>query len=272
MVHFQVIPEKCTKCQICIKECPSVIIEMDDVTGLPFVPENPVAGACIKCSHCVIMCPYDACTLDFFPKSEYHTADLENLPEPGQYETLMATRRSIRQFKKTGLSKETIERIMAVTNLAPTATNAQQVQWIVTNKPGTTQSVRERCELYLLDRLAEIPGDAFATRHLYRISRGSDSIFRTAPHIAIALVPKTYQWPDDGIIALTHFDNACHALGYGSCWGGLLKIILDKDPSLREFLGIGDDMTICGTILFGERVLKPCARLPKREPVKVRYL
>lgn len=272
MARFQVIPEKCTRCQICIKECPSVIIEMDEVTGLPFVPENPVAGSCIKCSHCVLMCPFDACTLDYFPKSAYRTADLGALPEPAQYESLMATRRSIRQFKKKGLTQEAIDKILSITNLAPTASNSQQVHWVVTASPETTQQVREKCEVYLMDRLAEKPGDAFAARQLYRISHGADGIFRTAPHIAISLVPKTHQWPDDGIIALTHFDNACHALGYGSCWGGLLKIVLTKDALLREFLEIGDDMLICGTVLFGERVLKPCARLPLREPLKVRYL
>ena len=272
MAHFQVIPEKCTKCQICVKECPSVIIEMDEVTGLPFVPENPVAGSCIKCSHCVLTCPYDACTLDFFPASEQKLADLSLRPRSEQYETLMATRRSVRQFKKKGLSSEAISQIMSLAYLAPTAVNSQLVEWVITAKPETTQIVREKCEIYLMDRLAERPGDAFASRQLYRISRGADGIFRTAPHVAIALVPKTHQWPDDGIIALTHFDNACHALGYGSCWGGLLKIILTKEPSLRDFLGIGDDMVISGTILFGEPVLKPYAKLPIREPLKARYL
>lgn len=100
MAHFQVIPEKCTKCQVCVKECPSVIIQMDEVTGLPVVPENTASGTCVKCSHCVLTCPYDACTLDFFPKELYRTADLDQLPDATQYETLMATRRSIRQFKK----------------------------------------------------------------------------------------------------------------------------------------------------------------------------
>lgn len=271
MAHFQVIPEKCTKCQICVKECPSVIIAIDEVSGLPFIPEHPAAGSCIKCSHCVLMCPYDACTLDFFPPGEYRKADLDQLPEPVQYQTLMATRRSIRQFKKKGLSRDSIDQILAITNLAPTATNAQQVRWVVTANPETTQAIREKCEIYLMDRLAEKPGDAFATRHLYRISLGSDTIFRTAPHVAIALLPKTYPWQDDGVIALTHFDNACHALGHGSCWGGLLKIILTKDASLREFLGIGEDLSICGTILFGDRVLKPCAKLPIRNPVQVDY-
>jgi len=272
MAHFQVIPEKCTKCQVCVKECPSVIIQMDEVTGLPFVPENTASGTCIKCSHCVLTCPYDACTLDFFPKELYRTADLDQLPDATKYETLMATRRSIRQFKKKGLTKGQIERILSVANLAPTATNSQQVRWVITSNPQTTQYVREQCEVYLMDRLAEKPGDAFATRHLYRISLGADAIFRTAPHVAIALVPKTHLWPDDGIIALTHFDNACHALGHGACWGGLLKIVLTKNAALRDYLGIGDDWVICNTMLFGDRVLRPCAKLPLREPADVSYL
>jgi hypothetical protein len=49
-------------------------------------------------------------------------------------------------------------------------------------------------------------------------------------------------WTDDGIIALTHFENACHALGQRRLMGcGLLKIILSKNAALRDYLGIGDD-------------------------------
>jgi nitroreductase/NAD-dependent dihydropyrimidine dehydrogenase PreA subunit len=272
MAHFQVLPDKCTKCQTCVRECPSVIIKMDETTGFPFVPEISPAGACVLCSHCVLMCPSDACTLDFFPEAKYRTVDAAQLPSPEQYEALMATRRSVRQFKKTGLTQDALEQILSITNLAPTATNSQIVHWVVTANPETTRMVRDKCKNYLVNRLAEKPDDAFATRHLYRIGLGADSVLRNAPHVAITMVKKEYTWPDDGVIALTHFDNACHALGYGSCWGGLLKVILTKDESLREFLGIGDDMQVCGTILFGEQLLNPCLKLPIREMVKVRYL
>lgn len=271
MTKLRVDPDKCNQCETCVRECPSVIIAMDPETGLPTIPEPSPTGICIACSHCVILCPTGALGIDFLPDSARRSVDLSLLPQPEQYEVLMATRRSVRQFQPEGLARPAIEHLLDIANLAPTATNAQQVQWLITG-PETTRALRERCIAYLKERLKLDPDDVFYRRHVYRNSHGADSIFRTAPHVAIALVPKVYRWKDDGIIALTHFDNACHALGYGSCWGGLLKNLLSESASLRAFLGIGDDMAITNTILFGKRLVGPTGELPLREPVKVRFV
>lgn len=271
MTTIRVNPETCTRCQICVRECPSVIIRMDQETGLPVLENPSPAGVCIACSHCAILCPTGALRLDFLPDAARCQADLSRLPGADQYETLMATRRSVRQFRPAGLPRSAIDQILALANLAPTATNSQKVHWVIT-APETTRELRDRCTAHLEARLHRNPDDGFASRYLYRIRLGSDTILRTAPHVAIALVPQAYIWKDDGIIALTHFDNACHALGYGSCWGGLLRNLLVESADLRAFLGIGDELAICNTMLFGERQLKPTAQLPLREPIKVRYV
>ena len=263
--------DKCTRCEICYRECPSSVIELDAADGYPFARDPSPAGVCISCSHCAILCPTEALSLDFLPASERRSADLSLLPEPEQYQTLMATRRSVRQFQPQGLSREEIERILKITNLAPTATNSQKVSWLIT-EPSTTSELRERSKALISARAAESPDDIFVQRYNHRLAQGHDSIFRTAPHAAIALVPADYYWTDDGIIALTHFDNACHALGYGSCWGGLLRNLLYDFAELRSFLGISDDLKVCNTILFGARVLPITDQLPLRKPVKARYV
>ncbi len=269
-MKVQIDQEKCIRCEICFRECPSSVIELDADDGYPFYRDPSPAGACISCSHCAILCPTAAITLDFLPADKRREADLSLLPKPEQYQTLMATRRSVRQFKPEGLPRQEINRILEIANLAPTATNSQKVHWLIT-EPETTRKLRERAEELVNKLAAEAPDDVFAQRHIYRFSLEIDSIFRTAPHAAIALVPADYFWADDGIIALTHFDNACHALGYGSCWGGLLRNLLADYAELRAMLGIGDDFKVCNTILFGARVLPITDQLPLREPLKVRY-
>ena len=57
--------EKCTKCGMCIKECPSAVIEMGE-NG----PEEINAKACLACGHCVAICPNEAIDNENSPLSE----------------------------------------------------------------------------------------------------------------------------------------------------------------------------------------------------------
>ena len=48
-------PEKCIKCGICIKECPTLVLKMGEKS-----PEAVAPVACLACGHCVAVCPSGA--------------------------------------------------------------------------------------------------------------------------------------------------------------------------------------------------------------------
>jgi len=47
--------EKCIKCELCIKECPTYVLKMGEKG-----PEEVANTTCIACGHCVAICPSDA--------------------------------------------------------------------------------------------------------------------------------------------------------------------------------------------------------------------
>src|SRR5471030_2897718 len=70
--------EKCIKCEICIKECPTYVLKMGEKG-----PEEIVESSCIACGHCVAVYPNDAIDNNKTPFSQqvdskaFHKLDSE---------------------------------------------------------------------------------------------------------------------------------------------------------------------------------------------------
>ena len=79
------------------------------------------------------------------------------------------------------------------------------------------------------------------------------------------VLPKDYEWQEDGAIALTYFELAAQACGVGACWGGFLTMAVRNFPELREFLGIKEDERVCGAQMFGWPAAKPVRLFPHRK-------
>ena len=60
MSLFSVDESTCTRCGICVDECPvGGIIEMKSDSSVP-TPKEAAEKLCISCGHCVSVCPYSA--------------------------------------------------------------------------------------------------------------------------------------------------------------------------------------------------------------------
>jgi hypothetical protein len=88
--------------------------------------------------------------------------------------------------------------------------------------------------------------------------KGIDIIFRGAPHLLVASVPKNVPSPmPDCLIALSYFELFAQANGVGTVWNGLAKwAINDLLPETRQRLGIPDDHLVGYAMVFG----KPAVR------------
>ena len=56
LIKLTKVEEKCTKCGICKRVCPTQVTEVYDKKG-----EDVTASDCILCFRCVEMCPYEGC-------------------------------------------------------------------------------------------------------------------------------------------------------------------------------------------------------------------
>lgn len=267
MPSLIVDPTKCTKCGICVKVCPSKLINFGE-SGFPEMDARH-AAQCIECGHCAMFCPACANSLSFLKAEDM--VKVADLPMPKKEEglNLLRTRRSIRRFKQESVSKEIFDEMFEVVKMAPTACNDQPVRWIVSEDPQKTKDITNYVLSWLRGEIFKdpvAPLSLVAAQMIARAREGEDMILRGAPHVAMAVVPKEHRWPQDASIALTYLELAAHAAGVGACWGGFLTLAVESSEDIRKFLGIGDDEVMVGAQMLGYPSLRPTRQFaPRRE-------
>ena len=254
MIDFSVNRQTCTRCDLCVLDCPARIIAMSD-DGFPAIdPEKETT--CYRCQHCLAICPTGAVSiLGLTPQASHPLAG--NTPEPEQMKTLIKGRRSVRRYREENLPPDLLQNLLEVAWHAPTGVNSRQVLFTVVDDrqklavlrdevmSGLARLVRENA---LPDRLA-----FFADFVRVWEERRQDIIFRNAPHLVIATAPQQVATPQqDCLIALTYFELYAQANGVGTVWDGLAKwAINDLLPEFRSRLGIPGDHVFGFAMVFG---------------------
>lgn len=252
----------CNHDGLCVKACPLGLLEQ---SGGEVPVEIPAAEElCIHCGHCVAICPTAALTHSGMPQDDFTPAPAAQ-PDAGQVEALLLGRRSVRDFRKAPVSRENLEPLLEVARRAPTASNSQNVAWIMIQDAERLERIISLTVAWLADSPR---GPAYARL----IDSGRDVVLRGATTLALAHTPEDYPWCDvDCAIALTYMELHAASLGLGVCWGGLVTAASRAMPDLREALGLQDGRRLGGALMLGQ----PRSRhrlVPPRNPVSVDWL
>lgn len=142
-------PEKCTKCGLCIENCPLRCWDEDD-DGVPVMREG---AECFSCYNCMAACEFDAMhivepyhvTEGFWQtkpdgklpaKMPLEPFDAEGKPDEwNTIEEAVLNRRSVRNFKKDPIPEPLIRRVLEAGRFAPSAGNCQPWQFVVVTNP-----------------------------------------------------------------------------------------------------------------------------------------
>jgi len=253
MIDFKVDKEKCTHCGLCSSDCPVLII--DRTTEFPTIKDGK-EEVCLKCQHCLAVCPEGAISIWGknpensipAPKNPMGSADLE---------VLIQTRRSIRRYKKQEVDKELIHRLVSIAAYAPTAKNENAVKMTLID--SSERMARLRTLSY------QNIGKAFESKAIppskmylnnYREvweSKGVDVLFRNAPHMLICSAPKDGTLPmHDATIATSYFEILANANGIGTLWDGFAKYVFeDAIFEMKDELGIPENQLVVAVLVFG---------------------
>lgn len=266
------INDECIKCGLCSELCPAKIIKFKKGSYPAVAPKTE--ERCIKCGQCVCFCPTGAAHLSFQTEEERVSVRAESIPRGEAAEIFLRSRRSIRRFKDQSLDDELVRRILESTRFAPSASNSQPVRWIVTRKRETLLELGLVTAAHFIN---SPDGDEARQQHLAAVAsaqiKGRDIIFRGAPQLALAVVKRSYHYPEDAAIALTYFELAAHALGIGCCWAGYFTSAARTSPALWKALNLKSDELVVGGQMFGWPKEPPLAKiLPPRRAIDLSWL
>jgi nitroreductase/NAD-dependent dihydropyrimidine dehydrogenase PreA subunit len=241
MIDFLVNKDRCTRCGRCAYDCPARIITQSGKTIPSIRPEQE--ELCLECQHCLAVCPAAAISILGRNPDDSLPLTAERLPDFGQMNLLLRGRRSVRRYKDENVDPALLLRLLAALANAPTGVNRRELTFTVIDDKAVLHRFRETVLTALADagKAGRIPGHFAYLQTAVQSYRDSatDVIFRGAPHALIISAPPDAPCPaEDVTLALAYFDLLAQSAGLGTCWWGMLKMVLETLPELKTLVGL----------------------------------
>jgi nitroreductase/NAD-dependent dihydropyrimidine dehydrogenase PreA subunit len=257
----------CKQDGLCAADCPMGIIRF---AGKGHYPELPPENepACIRCGHCVAVCPHGALDHTDVPLAACTEIDPALALSSSQGNQFLRSRRSVRQFKKIPVEKDILRKLIETARYAPTASNSQLVEWLVIDDPQRIHAIAGQ----VIEWMRGVLQDPKATVMPYypllvqAWDAGVDSVLRSAPCLVTAMAPGPASVRMiDLTLALSYLELAAPLHGLGTCWAGLLQAAMLAHPALKEAVGIPTDYPFHFPLMIGYSKVR-YYRLPERKP------
>ena len=248
--------EKCTGCGSCVIDCQRHVIEIRNKKAVV------INDHCLKCGHRLAICPENAVKLTGY--------DDEILNFPGKSVFLKEDdlmrhfkfRRSIRQFMDTPIEKVKLEKIIEAGRLTPTASNSQNVRYIVLQDEieaiedevlsmyKTQDELSER-----LSVLMKFPLNVVQER----FKRGF--LFFKAPAVILVVSPGEI----NACLAAMSMELMAESMGLGTVYVGLFTRPANQNKKFRETLGIAEEENISACIALGYPKVQYLRSVPRKK-------
>lgn len=261
------ITDKCINCRRCIKVCPSKIF-IDNPNGGSPVTQNE--QSCIKCGHCVAACAVGAVKHNLFEQSKIHKIDYSQMPTPEQVMLLCRVRRTNRSFTDKPVPQEHIDMILEAAHRAPTASNMQEIEFLVI----TSQQKIRQVQQYVIDvfgsfvkklenpllkpLLKHVIGSVYRYVPIFyrmkeQFEQGNDLVLRGAPVLLLIHAPKSSRFADaDANLAYQNASLMAESLGISQLYTGFLCTAIKMGRGkFEKMIGLPSDRSIKAGMGFG---------------------
>ena len=256
MVHID--KEKCIGCGLCLKDCLGKAISL--ASG-----KAEIIKGCFMCGHCVAICPSEAVS---FVGDKYGENDVEPMGAGFGIDAdtmlhAIKARRSIRQYKKQSVPNAELEKILEAGRFSPTASNSQNVRYIVFS--AETEKLREISMAEL--RSYEHDEEAFKKVFPPPMSRDrmdfSDDnfLFKGAPAVILTVSPHGV----NATIAAANMELQAASMGLGMLYVGFFVRMAAISKNIRDFLGLADDEQLVNCLCFGYPDVKYLRTVPRKK-------
>jgi ferredoxin len=127
-IHILIDNEKCTGCGRCAADCQRKDLEIKNKKAV-CLNKN-----CFMCGHCLAVCPENAVKLNGLDDEIWEMPDGPVFLDEKSLKSHLKFRRSIRRYKSIPVEKEKLDKIIEAGRLTPTASNLQNVRYIIIQK------------------------------------------------------------------------------------------------------------------------------------------
>ncbi len=259
--------EICTKCKECIKECPSMLFSIGE--GGEIIYED-LEGACIKCGHCVAVCPVDAVKYEkmgdsFEFKGIQHPEKLISYDEI--YKSLTSLR-SVRRYKPQKVPQELLTKVTDIMQYAPTGANMRSENiTIISNKEQM-----KKLSIAVINALSKDKrwGPLYKEEFEVMSEHYEAPAFYDAPHVIVVYtsMPMVINHFNIGNI-ITYGRIAAQALGLGTCYIGWTQMAMMIDPKVKSLAKARGNVLCAFTIGYPDVKYQ---RIPPRSSKRIKTI
>ncbi|MFL0198384.1 nitroreductase family protein [Clostridium sp. WILCCON 0269] len=261
--------EKCIGCGKCAQDC--FLKDIEIVDGKAKANNT----ACIKCGHCIAVCPKDAVVTDEYNMEDVKSYNKEEFSvDPDNLLNFIKFRRTIRQFKDKKVEEGKILKIIEAGRFTQTASNLQDVSYIVVReglqklKSLTLEALKEMGEK-VLDNLGPqtmiykkyAPIWIEMYEEYQENPRLNDRLFFNAPVVIIV----TANLEINGGLASSNMELMTNALGLGTFFSGFFTRAAQMNEKIRGFLGVEQGKQIVSCMVIGYPNVEYLRTVPRKE-------
>jgi len=264
--------EKCESCRLCVKVCPSKILDINENKQTYFIPERK--HICLECGHCMAICSTQAITVNDMTFEKDFTLIPENKINYDEFNKFLETRRSVREFKNKDVEKEKLQQIIDAVATAPFGTQHDGISIsIITDKEKIKKSLPLMSSFY--DKIVKwfknpmmrfiikkkVGIETFNTIKNLLIPMAEighynlkdyNAITRDAPAILIFhSKPDAEEHTEDAHIYNAFAMLTAHSLGLGATIIGLIGPAVNKSIELKELFQIPKENIVITSLIVG---------------------
>lgn len=260
--------ERCIGCGLCVRDCFRKVIGISDQKA--FIKDN----YCMKCGHCIAVCPNNAISMDDYDMSEVLQYEEGNFAiDSDKLLNLIKYRRSVRHFLKKPIEQEKLLKIIEAGRFTPTGGNAQGVSYIVVQENLTPlkklalKRLKLMADAILKDdtQPENIKNYAHLWVQMYEDEQNGvkDSLFFEAPVVVLTVANS----PLDAALAASNMELMTASLGLGCLFSGFFVRASLNNLEIKKMLGLDTTQKIITCLVMGYPDVHYLRTVPRKKAV-----
>lgn len=271
--NVEIDNNRCTVCGLCVKVCKGAPLFIEE--NMIKVDHSRVFG-CVACGQCMAICPNKAIKVTGRDMTQDDVIELPNQGSRADYDSLqslMLSRRSVRNFKSQNVESEIINKILEAAATAPNGLGSSDVEVLVFDKIEKVEELTRdlitalKKKMWLFSPPMLRIYKLFMKKETYEsftsfavtatktfvqnYEEGKDWLTYSPP-LAIFFHASPYADPVDPYIPATYAVLAAQSLGLGSCMLGTPNVILNYlGKDLKDKYGIPQKNKNGILVIFG---------------------